>query len=92
MSYANSAPVANRPERRRGLAGLTPPRDIEHVDLPRGLDPNGILARHWFGVRPAISEEPRRAAHRHAWALDPEIFVDRAPDSPRLLASGRALP
>ncbi len=65
-----------------------------HAETQAATRPNNHPDHHTDLARDDFARQLTLSVlgHRHAWALDPEIFVDRAPDSPRLLAGGRVAP
>ena len=47
-------------ERRLEHAEISTTRVIDDVDLPDGLDPRGLIARHWFGHLVDADLDPQR--------------------------------
>ncbi len=43
---------------RRLDADFAATRMVDHVDLPVGLDPHGIIARHWYGHHVGADLDP----------------------------------
>ena len=60
MNITMPPPAASRSDTTPNVPTFYTAGAIDDVDLPRGLDPRGIIARHWYGHHVDADLDPPR--------------------------------